>query len=289
MSLPPARPSPDVSPADWPAPPPGGRVAVSLRGRLFVGWMIALGGIYLAIVVALLVGGLTYMDFSRFWETVSSPDILFAMRLSLLSSLTTVALALVIGIPAGYVLSRYRFPGKLIIDTLLDIPIVLPPLVVGVLLLIFFHTAAGRWIKANVNDPVFQPEGVVLAQFVVACAFGIRMIKATFDQIDPRLESVARTLGATRSQAFFRVTLPMARSGVLAAAVVTWARAIGEFGPILIFGGTMRGHTEVLPTSIWLELQVGDIQAALAVTLLMILLAMTTLLLFKRFGGQIRL
>lgn len=268
-----------------PAPPrqPGG---MSLRGRIFLIWMIGLGSLYLLLVVALLLANISYLDFNRFWAAVSNKDVVYATKLSFITSFATVLLSLIVGVPAGYLLSRYRFPGHVVIDTLLDLPIVLPPLVVGVSLLIFFQTTVGRFINNNVLELVFTPTGIVLAQFTVACAFGIRTVKATFDQIDPRIENVARTLGASRSQAFFRVSLPMAKGGIMAAAVMTWARAIGEFGPVLIFCGTTRQRTEVLPTSIYLEFQVGNLQAALAISMLMVALAMATLLIFKKLGGK---
>ena len=136
---------------------------------------------------------------------------------------------------------------------------------------------------------VFQPAGIVAAQFVVACAFAIRTMKATFDGIDPRYESVARTLGFGPGRAFLKGTLPLARSGVVAAAVITWARAIGEFGPVLVFCGATRFRTEVLPTSIYLEVSVGNLHAALSVALLMIVIALVVLIVLKKVGGKVYL
>ena len=106
----------------------------------------------------------------------------------------------------------------------------------------------------------------------------------TFDQIDPRTEDVAATLGCTRAQAFWRVTLPEARRGVLTAFTLAWARALGEFGPILVFAGATRMRTEVLSTSVFLELSVGNLEAALAVSLLMIAVAVAVLIVTRLFG-----
>lgn len=282
----------------------------------FMGWLVGLGGLYLLLVILLFAATAFETKWAKFAGAVFTDTVLDAAMLSFKSSVATVLLTMVIGVPLGYLLSRRRFWGHTFVDTVLDVPIVLPPLVVGVALLIFFNTVPGRWINAGVihfqhglnelllllqspfterpfqltaDGLVFAPEGVVLAQFVVAAAFGIRTIKATFDQIDPRVEAVARTLGASRRQAFFLVTLPMARHGILAGAVMTWARAIGEFGPILIFCGTTRHYTEVLPTSIYLEFQVGELQASLAIALVMVLFAMATLLVFKKLGGRFAL
>jgi molybdate transport system permease protein len=109
-------------------------------------------------------------------------------------------------------------------------------------------------------------------------------MKITFDQMSPRTEWVAQTLGCTRSEAFFRVTLPEARRGILTAATLAWARSIGEFGPVLVFSGATRLKTEVLATTVFLELSVGRLEAAVAVSLLMVVMAVTVLLVVRRYG-----
>ena len=180
-------------------------------------------------------------------------------------------------------MSRFKFPGKKLVDAILDIPIVLPPLVIGLSLLILFQTPIGKAID-RVVPFTYSVGGVILAQFAVACAFAVRTMLATFDQINPRLEQVALTLGCNRAAAFWRVALPEARRGLLTAATLAWARALGEFGPILVFAGATRLRTEVLPTTVFLELSVGNIEAAVAVSLLMILAATAVLTLARTFG-----
>ena len=110
--------------------------------------------------------------------------------------------------------------------------------------------------------------------------------RATFDQIHPRAEAVALTLGCTRSQGFWMVVLPEARRGLLTAATLAWARSLGEFGPILVFSGATRMRTEVLPISVYLELSIGNVEAAVAVSLLMVLAAVTVLILFRHYGSE---
>ena len=180
-------------------------------------------------------------------------------------------------------MSRFSFPGKKIVDAIVDIPIVLPPLVIGLSLLILFQTPLGKVIE-RVLPFTYAVPGVILAQFAVACAFAVRTMLVTFDQINPRCEQVAMTLGCNRAAAFWRVALPESRRGILAAATLAWARALGEFGPILIFAGATRMRTEVLPTTVFLELSVGNIEAAVAVSLLMIVAALTVLTLARAFG-----
>jgi molybdate transport system permease protein len=112
-------------------------------------------------------------------------------------------------------------------------------------------------------------------------------MRATFDNLSSRPEDVAMTLGCTRAQAVVKVTLPAARRGIFAAGSVAWARSLGEFGPILVFAGATRGKTEVLPTTVWLELSVGNLEAAVAVSILMVLLAILVLIVIRRAGERI--
>ena len=142
-------------------------------------------------------------------------------------------------------------------------------------LLILFRTGPGAAVESGFHSVTgsyitYAVPGVILAQFMVACAFAVRTMRATFDEIPVRQEAVALTLGCTRSQAFWNVVLPEARRGLVVAGTLAWARALGEFGPILIFAGTTRMKTEVMPTTIFLQLNVGDIGSAVAVSLLMI-------------------
>jgi molybdate transport system permease protein len=189
-----------------------------------------------------------------------------------------------VAVPLGYLLSRTEFPGRSAIDLLVDIPILLPPLVVGLSLLILFQTSPGAWFQRNMFSVAYAVPGVVLAQFAVSAAFAVRTMRVTFDQLDPRTEDIARTLGCSRAQAFWRVTLPEARRGILTAFTLAWARALGEFGPILVFCGATRMRTEVLSTSVFLELSIGNLEAALAVSLLLIGVAVVVLVITRAFG-----
>jgi len=213
-------------------------------------------------------------------QALRSRDIRFSIKLSLISCTLTTLLSLWVAVPIGYLMSRYEFRGKPVIDTLLDIPIVLPPLVVGLSLLILF-----RYMPDWLSDAVvYKWPAVVLAQFMVACAFAVRTMRVTFDQIPQRFEQVALTLGCNRRQAFWRVIMPQAKGGLLAAGTLAWARALGEFGPILVFAGATRQKTEVLPTSAFLELQAGRTEGMLAVSLIMIAAAVAVFLIARTLG-----
>jgi molybdate transport system permease protein len=205
-----------------------------------------------------------------------------SIYLSLISCTMTTILSLWVAVPVGYLLSRYQFRGRSFLDSLLDVPIVLPPLVVGLSLLILFQYFP-EFIRHRV---VYQVPAVVLAQFVVAAAFAVRTMRATFDQIDPRREQVALTLGCNRLQAFTRVVLPETRPGLLTAATLAWARSLGEFGPLLVFAGATRGKTEVLSTSVFLELSIGNLDGAVAVSMLMVAAAIVVLIITRTWGSR---
>lgn len=232
-------------------------------------------------VVALIWADLTYTDADTVWQVVRSPVILAAMRLSAITSVVTLALCLLFAVPMGYALSRYRFRGHAFVDTLVDLPIVLPPLVIGVSLLVFFQTAVGRWIQSHGLQFVYTIKGIVLCQFLVSASYAIRAAKAAFDATDVDLEHLALTLGCTHVKAFLWVALPQARNGIVAGGIMAWARAVGVFGPLMVFAGAVRMRTEVLPTTIFLELSIGEIERALAVALVMLVLAVSALTLMR--------
>jgi molybdate transport system permease protein len=270
------------------APPADHSVAVP-RVHSDTPFLVALGilgGVYVVLIAAMLLAQASFTSPDDLLAALSSEEIQFAIKLSLYSCTLTTILSLWVGTALGYLMSRYRFFGKTLVDALIDIPIVLPPLVVGLALLILFQTAPLRWFEDNIMGVTFLIPSVIIAQFAVSCAFAVRTMRVTFDQISPREESVALTLGCTRAQAFWRVVLPEARRGLLTAATLSWARALGEFGPILVFSGTTRMRTEVLPVSVYLELGVGNLEGAVAVSLLMVLAAVTVLIVLRYAGAE---
>jgi molybdate transport system permease protein len=248
-----------------------------------------LGGVYVVLILAMLAADIyhaaTAPDARRndFWAALASEEMRYAVWLSLISCTITTVLSLWVAVPLGYLLSRTNFPGKSVADTILDIPIVLPPIVIGISLLILFQTPLGLMIQ-SVIPVTFQIPSVIIAQFTVAAAFAVRTMRVTFDQINPRVEQVALTLGCSRGQAFWWVSYPQAKRGMLAAATLAWARSLGEFGPIVIFAGSTSGKTLVLPTQVFLENSTGKVEAALAVSLFMVLMACVVLIIMRAVG-----
>ncbi|HBJ86774.1 MAG TPA: molybdenum ABC transporter permease [Verrucomicrobiales bacterium] len=291
---------------------------------------------YLLFWAFLLGATATYSTPDSWLKVLMSPEIRHATWLSLVTCSLAAGFALLLAVPVGYLMSRREFRGKSWLDAALDIPIILPPLVVGLCLLIFFQTWGGKLIENGFDvdlspievpeswrpDPplirdeeneftheykkpsqmgdhwkhllhvpgfpfTYQISGVILAQFVVAAAFAIRTMRGTFQHLSARPEDVALTLGCTRFQALWHVALPAARRGMVAAFCIAWARSLGEFGPILVFAGATRMKTEVLPTTVWLELSVGNLEAAVAVSLFMVALAVLVLVAVRATGEKV--
>ncbi|MCR4415074.1 MAG: ABC transporter permease [Thermoguttaceae bacterium] len=291
-------------PAQAPAPDLGPQLGARdsrLFDALFVGRLATVLGVYLALIAGLLVALGSFTSPSDLARATQSEEIRYAFWLSLETCTLATILSLWIAVPSGYLLSRFQVPRprrrwswrdggswlayflQNLLDALLDIPIVLPPLVIGLALLILFQTSLGKAVE-RVHPVTFDVPAVILAQFTVACAFAVRTMRVTFDQISPRSEQVALTLGCSRRQAFWLVVFPEARRGLVTAATLSWARSLGEFGPILVFAGATRMRTEVLPTTVFLELSVGNIEAAAAVSLIMVAAALAVLLLTRAFG-----
>ena len=260
---------------------------------LFFVVMVTIGGSYVALILALLVADIAFTSPKQFVEALRKPEIQYAIRLTLISCSISALLSLWVAIPLGYLLSRFSFRGRWLIDTIIDIPVVLPPLVIGLSLLILFQFPVGEskldeLIQSYFGQRVtFSKSAVVLAQFTVACAFAVQTMRVTFDQIDTRAEQVALTLGCRRSQAFLQVVLPQAWRGMIVALTIAWARSLGEFGPILVFAGATRMRTEVLSTTVFLELSVGQLAPAVAVSLLMVLAAMIVLGVVRLLGTKV--
>jgi molybdate transport system permease protein len=250
-----------------------------------------LAGAYLVLIVAMMLADAAWTSPARILHALSSPEIAFSIRLSLATCTASALLALLVAIPAGYLLARADFPGKTIVDVVVDIPIVLPPLVIGLSLLILFRVPLPFTgdPPARLNDllPLTYTVGaVILAQFTVGAAFAVRTMRSTFDHLPRRPEEVARVLGCSRGQAAWHVAFPSARRGMLTAFTLAWARSMGEFGPILVFAGATRMRTEVMPTTVFLELSIGNLEPALAVSLLMVLLSIVVLLVVRAIGDR---
>ena len=199
-----------------------------------------------------------------------------ALRLSLLSSLSSTLLALVLGVPLAYLLARHQFPGRSLLRGVVLLPLVLPPVVGGVALL--FALGRGGLVGAPLEAATgivlpFSFAGVVLAVTFVSMPFLVVTVEGALRGLDGRHEAAAATLGAGRWTVLWRVTLPLVRPSLVAGVALTWARAIGEFGATLTFAGSLAGRTRTLPLAIFVALE-QDRDVAIALSLLMVVLSL---------------
>jgi molybdate transport system permease protein len=236
--------------------------------------------------VIIIVSLFSYTDWRTIGSSLLSPDTLFAIKLSLATATITTILAIAIAIPVAYAISKNNFFGKSLVDSLLDLPIVVSPIALGAALLVFFNTPLGAAINNNVLRFVFSVPGIVLAQFTVVSALAIRLLKSTFDSIDMRYAQVARTLGCSKPETFFRVVLPLAKNGLIASGILTWARAVGEFGATVTLAGATAMKTETLPISIFLNLGSANIGQAIALILILVVISLVALLLIRLITGR---
>jgi len=243
-------------------------------------------GILTAYISVIILTVLLRVQGSSLRDTLLSGRALSTIRLSAVCATIASLLALLFALPIGYLLARKSFPGKNLVDSLLDVPIIVSPVALGTALLMLLSSEPGKFFEQNVVSFIFTTRGIVLAQFSIVVALAIRTLKAVFEQIDPRYEDVAYFLGSNRWRTFLTVTLPLARSGILASFILAWARAMGEFGATITVAGAVRGKTETIPSAIYLGLASVDIQESLAYVLLLIVVAVTVLLAVRLFTAR---
>ena len=229
-----------------------------------------------------------FVNGKGFWEILIHPSTLFAIKLSITAATLATFFAVLIGLPAAYALSRFEFPGKRMIDTFLEIPMIMSPIALGASLLIFFNTPLGEVIQKEGIYFVFEVPGIILAQFATIAGLATRLIKASLDEISPRYESVARSLGSSPWKAFCGITLPMALKGLIASVILCWAKALGEFGATVTLAGAMPGKTETMPIAIFTALASADIDKTIVLILILVFFGLCTLYAVRLAGGRRR-
>jgi len=235
--------------------------------------------ILLSFTVFILYGGLILSLFyfyngQLFLETIKSERTLFSLRLSLVTATIATIVSLIIAIPSAYALSRFHFIGQSLIDTILELPIIISPVALGATVLIFFNNPFGIFLQEKGVQFVFTVYGILLAQFITTLGIAIRLIKAAMDEIPHRYEEVARTLGATPAKAFFTITMPLCKKGILAASFLTWAKALGEFGATITIAGSMAMKTETIPIAIYMRLANADIEGTVVLVFILIFIGL---------------
>jgi molybdate transport system permease protein len=232
-------------------------------------WLLSLP--FLAFLVLPLAALVLRLPPASLIPSLQSPQVVQAVTLSMATSLVTTMVTILFGTPVGYLLARRRFPGRQMVGTLVDLPTVLPPAVAGVALLMAFGRKGllGGMLGTLDIHIAFSPVAVVMAQTFVASPFYIAAAALGFASINPELEQSAALDGAGSWQIFRHVTIPLAWTALLSGAVMTWARALGEFGATIIFAGNYPGRTQTMPLAIYLGFEI-DLTVALTLAVILI-------------------
>ncbi len=213
------------------------------------------------------------------WRAMASPVAIDALLLSIKTTSVSMAIILTVGTPAAYVLARAEFPGKKIVETLVDIPAVLPPSAAGIALLLAFGRfgLVGQHLEVFGVTVTFTTAAVIIAEVFVAGHFYVRQAAVGFAGVRRDVEEAAMVDGAGRFSTFTKVTVPLAFPALVAGAMMAWARALGEFGATIVFAGSFRGITQTVPLAIFAEFQ-GNIDAAVALSVLVLGFAFVVIL-----------
>lgn len=215
-------------------------------------------------------------------ESLMDAEIQFAIKMTLYTSTMATLISLIFAVPISYGLAKFNFYGKGVISGIIQIPNSIPPIASGIALLLLFSSKEfSVWLSKLNLDPVFSVKGIILAHFFINTPYMIRIIRTTFENINPKLEFIARTLGYGSFGTFFKVSLPLARNGLITAIIITWTNTLGEFGTALMLAGAIRMKTETLPVAIFLNLSGGNLDKALAAATILIIISIIGLITFE--------
>jgi len=253
--------------------------------------LLALAATALAVAFLVLPVVAIFADVSpgRLLEALGEESAREALWLSLRTTLIAIAIVVVVGTPAAYLIGLRRFRGRALVLTAIELPLVMPPAVAGIALLAAFGPKGilGPAIEGTGLELVFATAGVVVALVFVSAPFFLRAAIASFEALDPRLLEAARTLGAGPFRAFATVALPSARGGLASGVALAWGRALGEFGATLLFAGSLQGVTRTAPLEIFSAFsEPGGFTSALALSAVLILVSAAILLGVKLLGGE---
>ena len=243
------------------------------------GWGVASLALLAGLIALPIMSLLIWTVSNSAWQEMTSPAAVDALLLSARTTGISMIIILLVGTPAAYVLARYDFPGKRVVNTLVDLPAVLPPSAAGIALLLAFGRVGliGEQLTALGITISFTTAAVILAELFVATHFYVRQAAVGFGQIERSIEEAAMVDGGGRTTVFLRVTIPLAFPALLAGAVTAWARALGEFGGTIIVAGNVQGVTQTIPLAIFSELE-RDFDAAVALSVLVLGFAFAVIL-----------
>lgn len=231
----------------------------------------------------LIIKGISYVPIC-----LKSVEVQYAITLSIKTSLISTIVCLLLAIPVAYFLHITKLPFKKLIIQIINLPMSLPHLVSGIaLLLLFGRMGIGDSIYKIFNlDFIFTKQGIVLAQIFVNLPLTIKILHTSLNESNEKMIFVARTLGCNSWEAFRFIILPNLKTGIISATVMTWSRALGEFGAVAMIAGSTRMKTEIIPTSIYLNMSTGDIDIAIGIAVILIFISLTCLMLFEIFFNR---
>jgi molybdate transport system permease protein len=265
----------------------GGRESPAPAGgdglSAFVG-LALVSAIFLGLPIAVLIARAALGG--SFGAALASAAVLDALVLSLATTAASLVITVILGAPLAFLLARRRFLGSSLVETLVDLPIVLPPSVAGLALLLVFGRSGvlGGPLSAVGLTVPFTTLAVVLAQVFVAAPFFIRSARAGFVAVDRDLEDSARVDGGNERQVLRFITIPLAAPALAAGLVMSWARALGEFGATIMFAGNLEGRTQTLPLVVYAEFQAGSLDGSIAAAVILVVAALGVLLTVRVLG-----
>jgi sulfate/thiosulfate transport system permease protein len=251
--------------------------------------------VYLSLVVLIPLAALflktTTMGWEQFWTTVTAPRVMASYWLSFYTSLIAALLNAIFGLLVAWVLVRYSFPGKRVVDALVDLPFALPTAVAGISLTALFAKNGwfGQYLEAWGIQVAFTPLGIIVALTFIGMPFVVRMVQPVLEDLEPELEEAAISLGATRAQTFVRVILPSLMPALLTGFALAFARAIGEYGSVVFISGNMPMRTEITSLLIITKLEQYDYAGAMAVAVVMLIASFVLMLVInvlQRWSGR---
>ena len=243
--------------------------------------------VILAAYLVLLASNAIYLGWNDALHFFSHPRMWQRLWLTVWTSGTATCVSVLVGVPAGYALSRLRIPFPHLTGTLIDLPVMVPPAAVGVFLFGVVHSFPVSAIcEATGVRLGHNTAGVILVQCVVTVAFCSRLMKASFDTVNPRFEAVSRSLGATLPRTVFQVTLPLAKNGIIASVIVVWARAAAEWEALMLFVGGIQGRTDVMPFAVYLDWNGGMMGWVVSMSLVCVLMAIVAMGVVRLIGGK---
>jgi sulfate/thiosulfate transport system permease protein len=261
-------------------------MTMSRKRRVLPGFGITMGFtlLYLSLIVLIPISTILLktatLSWSEFWGTVTSARTLAAYRLSLETAWIAASVNVISGLMVAWVLVRYRFPGKRIIDGLVDLPFALPTAVAGIALTSLYASSGwiGSYIEAFGLKIAYTPSGIVIALIFIGLPFVVRMVEPVLQDFDAAVEEAAASLGASRWQTFIRVMMPELLPALLTGFALAFARGLGEYGSVIFIAGNMPMRTEITPLLIMMKLEQFDYAGATAIALVFLSLSFTLLL-----------